>query len=282
MLTRQHYLLILILFGYRAMAQVALPRDPQEEILPSQEIVVKYKVRSVTLKTNLYFPYEKKAMGIKQRPLIKIVYDTAGRVIGKIQYNEFTTDTAELIQSFEQTVYDDKGNPVKSIYRTGSHRHENIYDTTGRLVEVHSYTGDKLWGMINYSFDEKGNITRKRGRQLRSGAEWIEDYAYDEAGKMVSKGYGDGLAIEIYKYDTCARLVETLDNLIKPVTRWSYMYNKKGWLAEVFYYEYGPAVRKKLYYNKQGLIKKQQKHYQDGTGKDIEGEIRYYEYEFYP
>lgn len=157
-------------------------------------------------------------------------YDGRGSLVKAVRnYPDGSVYTAEY-------TYDDMGRPTGKYYIGSSSMstlsYEYVYDARGNLIteiNEHPYYGDGGRFVTNYTYDEKGVLTRKMethegagstvteyeydgaGRLLREVSDSsVRTYTYDEDGNRVKEVYapteGDGYVIE-YAYDAYGNLI---------------------------------------------------------------------------
>lgn len=118
---------------------------------------------------------------------------------------------------------------------------------TGPNRKEHTYISKNI-AKVNYSYDTKGNLTKKSVYNTAGDIIEKETYAYNGDNRKLSYyKYGENgktSSMETYSYDEAGRLAESsgLDASGKLISRLSYKYDDSGNLAEELWYNSDGAV----------------------------------------
>ena len=113
--------------------------------------------------------------------------------------------------TYEYT-YDDQGVEIKSTASDTDGYHlvnEYFYDDKGNMVKIAAENDEGLFS-FDYIYDDSNRLIKVIERDAEGNATWIEDYLYNEQGKLLKITYTyDGEALEAteYTYDQKGRLM---------------------------------------------------------------------------
>lgn len=165
--------------------------------------------------------------------------------------------------------YDADGNLL--LYQKGSEKVSYTYDDQGRMLTRYGHdTGLNVpLRMVDYIYDEAGNLIREEGYYMNEKDSFYTTYDYDEVGNLINrKEYQRGKLLQEWIYSSNGKLLAQIHHQYEYRYDYSYDYSYRngGKLVEILYTSYhkdpgsdnqGVTTRKTIYEYKVGkLVKK--------------------------
>jgi hypothetical protein len=188
---------------------------------------------------------------------------------------EQTVDSTEISVGVVNYSYDDKGNLISISSGTRSadddysvdaaETHLYYYNSNNQPVKLVKVKNSKDSIVINFTLDEKGNVTEEKN--TKTGQSYY--YYYDGKNRLTDVVYFNTslrklLPVIMFEYNTLNQPVQMITGEEGSIFYYTWKYT----------YENGLKIREKCYYNKKGDPKIREESY-PGAQRNLQGIIEY-------